>query len=134
MTWFKWEAWWWFYKGRNMYPIICNKNRWCILKYFWFVFVFLLTHRDVHCQILRRNGRDMGKKIWIALHVKYRLFLSDFNESWTFSSDFSKNTQISSLIEIHPVGAELFHVDRKRDRQTDMMKLIVAFHSSAKSA
>jgi len=26
---------------------------------------------------------------------------------------------------IHPVGAKLFHVDRQRDRETDMSKLIV---------
>ena len=36
---------------------------------------------------------------------------------------FSKNTQMSNLIKIRPVGAELFHVDR----QTDMTQLIVFF-------
>jgi hypothetical protein len=33
--------------------------------------------------ILSRNERDM-KKMYIDLHVKYPLFLSDFNESWIF--------------------------------------------------
>ena len=37
---------------------------------------------------------------------------------------FEKNTQISNFIEIRPVGAELFHVDRH-------MKLIVAFRNFA---
>jgi hypothetical protein len=35
-------------------------------------------------------------------------------------------------MKIRPVGAELFRVDRW-DRQTDMTKLIVAFHNFAKA-
>ena len=42
-----------------------------------------------------------------------------------FLSGFSKKAQISGLIKIRPVGAELFHVDS----QTDMTKLIVAFRN-----
>jgi hypothetical protein len=30
-------------------------------------------------------------------------------------------------MKIHPVGAELFHVDRQTDRQTDMKKLMEGF-------
>jgi hypothetical protein len=30
-------------------------------------------------------------------------------------------------MKIRPVGTELFHADRRTDRQTDMTKLIVAF-------
>jgi hypothetical protein len=45
---------------------------------------------------------------------------------------YLKNTQISNLIKIHPLGAESFHadgwMDGRTDRQTDMMKLIAAFH------
>jgi hypothetical protein len=38
--------------------------------------------------------------------------LSNFNESWIFSADFSKKkAQISSFIEFRPVGAELLHND-----------------------
>ena len=32
---------------------------------------------------------------------------------------FSKQYQISSFIKIRPVGAELFHADREKDRLTD---------------
>ena len=39
---------------------------------------------------------------------------------------FLKNTQISNLIKVHPVGAELFHADGQTDRETEMTKLIVA--------
>jgi len=41
-----------------------------------------------------------------------------------FPDRFSKITQLSKFISVCPVGAELFHADG----QTDMAKLIVAFH------
>jgi hypothetical protein len=34
--------------------------------------------------ILRRSKQDMIKKIYIGLHVKYLLFLLDFNENLLF--------------------------------------------------
>ena len=37
----------------------------------------------------RRTERDMIKNVY-CLHVKYRLFLSDFYESWIFSTDCRK--------------------------------------------
>jgi hypothetical protein len=36
-------------------------------------------------------------------------------------------------MKIRPVGAELFHVDRRTDEWTDMTKLIVAFRNFAKA-
>jgi hypothetical protein len=39
--------------------------------------------------------------------------------------------QISNIIQIRPAGAELFHADQQMDGQTDMTKLIVAFHNFA---
>jgi hypothetical protein len=44
---------------------------------------------------------------------------------------FSKNTQISNFMKICPVGAELFHVELQTDKETDMMKPVVAFHNFA---
>jgi hypothetical protein len=45
-------------------------------------------------------------EIWIALYVKYPVFLSDFNEPWIFSTDFRNNSQISNFIKLRPVGAD----------------------------
>jgi hypothetical protein len=59
--------------------------------------------------------------MYIGLHVKYLLFLLDFNETWIFSTDFQK-ILVSNTMKIRPVGAE-FHANG----QADMTKLIVAF-------
>jgi len=61
---------------------------------------------------------------WCACNVP--LFLQVFMK-FEFSHRFSKNTQISNLMKVRPLGAELFHADG----QTDMTKLIVACHSFA---
>ena len=53
----------------------------------------------------------------IGLHVKYRLFLLDFNQSWIFRTDFSKNPQ---SIQWQP------RCSMRTDRQTDR-------HDKAKS-
>jgi hypothetical protein len=63
--------------------------------------------------------------MYIDPHVKLLLFLSDLNETWIFSID---------LMKIHPVGAELFHVNGRTDNQTDMTKLIFAFRKCAEAS
>jgi len=35
-----------------------------------------------------------------------------------FLGSFSKNTQISNVMKIRPVRAELFHADRRTDKHT----------------
>ena len=63
--------------------------------------------------------------MYIALHVKYRLFLADFNKNLNFTDRFSKNTQIPNFMKIHPMAAELFLADGRTDKE----KLIVAFRN-----
>ena len=67
--------------------------------------------------------------MYTGLRVKYPIFMSDVNETWIFSTNFRKNTEISNLIKIFPVAVELFHADRR----TDTTKLIVGFRSFAKA-
>ena len=70
--------------------------------------------------ILRRTERDMIK-MYIGLHVKYRLLLSDFDEAWIFSTDLWKNTQVSNFIKNMSSGSRDVPWER-----TDMTKLTVA--------
>jgi hypothetical protein len=42
------------------------------------------------------------------------IFLPDFNETLILDS-FTKNTQISNVMHICPVGAEFFHMDGQTD-------------------
>jgi hypothetical protein len=69
------------------------------------------------------NERDMIiNEYWCSC----KMCLSDFNETWIFSTDFRKI--LKCLISRKcPVGTELFHTDRR----TDMTKLLVAFRSFA---
>jgi hypothetical protein len=47
------------------------------------------------------------------------------------SRQIQKRPQITNLMKIRPVGAELFHADGQRDGWSDMTKLIVAFNNFA---
>ena len=60
--------------------------------------------------------------MYIGRYVKCPLFLLDFNETWIFSTDFRKKPQISNLIQIRPVVAELF----RADGQTNMTNSVVS--------
>jgi len=51
----------------------------------------------------------------ISLNVKYPLFLSHFNGTWIFFTEFRKSSNIK-FYEICPVGAKLFHADGRTDR------------------
>jgi hypothetical protein len=63
--------------------------------------------------------------MYVGLCAKYLLFLSDFNETWIFSTDFLKNPEIWNVIKIRPVRADVSHADRR----TDVTKVIVAFRN-----
>jgi hypothetical protein len=68
-------------------------------------------------------------------HVNYLLFLSGFNQNGITWIDIPNNSQISSFMKTSPVGAVLFHADRRgdgrSDRRTDMTKPTVAFRNLA---
>jgi len=47
--------------------------------------------------------------------------------TFEFSQHIFSNVEISNFMKIHSVGVELFHLDGRTDRQTDMTEPIVAF-------
>jgi len=53
----------------------------------------------------------------IKLHIKYPLFMSDFNEI-DFSRQIFENNEILNFMKIRPMPAELFHADRRMERQS----------------
>ena len=55
--------------------------------------------------------------MYIGLHVMCLLFLSDFSETWIFSTGLKKTSQKSIFMKILSVGAEIFHADEQTDRQ-----------------
>jgi hypothetical protein len=57
-------------------------------------------------------------QFYIDLHLMYRLFFSELDEAWIFSTDFRKYSN-TSCMKISPAGAELFHEEGKIDRQID---------------
>jgi hypothetical protein len=69
--------------------------------------------------------------MYIGLRVKYPLYSSDFNETWILMTDFRKllKYKISwKSLQWQPIS---MLADKRTDRQTDMMKLIVAFRNFA---
>jgi len=71
----------------------------------------------------------MWSKMYMGLHVKYRLFWLDFNETWILWTGFRIIPPVSNFMKIRPVGAELFRADGR----TAMMTVIVAFRTFVKA-
>jgi hypothetical protein len=97
-----------------------------ILKKCVFIFCIILSETFLILKIIQRD-------IIIKLHrslFKYLLFLSDFNETWIFSTDFRKI--LSYQISWKPVEWEP-NCSMRLDRRIDITKLIVAFRNFAKA-
>ena len=81
---------------------------------FDFLYNFGLNHFSFYEEM-----SEIWSKMYFGLTVKYPLFLSDFNETWSVLDRFSKHPQISNFIKIRHVDAELFHADGQKDRHDE---------------
>jgi len=99
------------------------ENKMCVLI-FSTTFVWNISHSKERSEILSQSFVDFS--------VKYTLFLSDFKETWVFST-FSKNNQALNSTKICAMRVESFHGNGRTDRQTDrwtvMRKPIIAFRN-----
>jgi len=68
--------------------------------------------------------------MYTGFYVKCLLFLSTFNHTWVFTTDFSETSPGWDFLKICPAGEE-FCADRRTDGHTDMMKLTVTFRNFA---
>ena len=82
------------------------------------VFWFSVQHLSETFLILGRNERDMTKQLYWS-SCKVPILLSDFNETWIFSTDFRKDFHIPNFMKIRPVGVELSHEDGQTERHYD---------------
>jgi hypothetical protein len=72
--------------------------------------------------------------MYLDLHVKYPLFLSDFNGTWFISTKFRLIFKYQIARVSIPVGYELFYADGRTDGQTYMSKLLVEFLNFTKAS
>jgi hypothetical protein len=89
------------------------------------VFWFFLQILPGTFLVLRRN--DKKNVCWPSRKVP--VILVRFYWNLDFLNRFSKKTEISNFKKIRPLGAELFHADRR----ADMTKVTVTFRSFANS-
>ena len=85
------------------------------------LFRFSLQRLSETYFILDRTERDMIKTP-IGLHGNKRYICRNF-KGIDCPDIFSKNIYISNIIKIRPVRSELFHADRRTDRQ-DAAKVV----------
>ena len=72
------------------------------------------------------NWTIFGKTL-LNINVCFDVCIVRFEWNLNILDKFSKNTQVSNFMKIHPMGAQLFHADGQVDKETDIMKLTVAF-------
>jgi hypothetical protein len=65
--------------------------------------------------------------MYVGIHVKYTRYSCKISAKREFSRQSFRKCSVSNFKIIRPVGAELFHADRR----TDMTKPIVAFRNFA---
>jgi hypothetical protein len=96
------------------------------------VFLFSIQLLSEKFLILRRNERDTIKKYILQPSCKINFYSCQILIKLEFSGQsIEKNIQISNMMKIRPVGAELFHADGQRDRHDEDNSRVSQFCESA---
>jgi hypothetical protein len=101
------------HKRHDFRKKIFNEHKMCVSI---FSTTFVWTYR-----ILRGNKR-MWYKMYIGLHVKYLLFMQDFNETWIFSTEFQRILKCQTswkFVQWEPSCSTDGRTDGQTDKRTD---------------
>jgi NADH:ubiquinone oxidoreductase subunit len=84
-------------------------------------------------QVLFENISHSKKNLARYRYKRRNVFMNGSRYSCRILTklELSRRIKKKSVIEIRPVGAELFHADWQKDGRTDMTKLTVAFRNFA---
>jgi len=87
-----------------IFPTLSHKRHdfWKIITEHKMCFDFLYNFCLKHFSLLEEFS-DKWSKMYVGLHVKYPIFLSDSNGNWIFSTCLRKKMQILNLIKIRPL-------------------------------
>jgi hypothetical protein len=96
------------------------------------VCIHFLYNFCLKCFSFWEEFSEILPQMFIRLHIKYPLFLSDLDKTWIFCQIFER-PQISNLMKIRQIGAELFHVDRQTDRHEEASSCFSQFWKSTKT-
>ena len=94
-----------------------------IIEYKLFVPIFFLKFCLKHFVFLEELS-EILLKMYIGLHVKYLLLLSDFNETWIFSTDFRKKTTNIKFNENPSCGSRVIPCGRTDRHDEDNSRFL----------
>jgi hypothetical protein len=100
--------------------IFGKKKFYCTKIYFDFCTKFCLKYLS-----RREELRGILSQMYIGLHVKYQLFLSDFNENLNFLKGFSKKFPNMNFHENPSSGIRFVPSDRQTDKYNETINLLM---------
>jgi len=103
--------------------IFFSKKKKKIIEYKLFVPIFFLKFCLKHFVFLEELS-EILLKMYIGLHVKYLLLLSDFNETWIFSTDFRKKTTNIKFNENPSCGSRVIPCGRTDRHDEDNSRFL----------
>jgi len=117
------------------FSTLCHKRQDFHGKKYW-TKMCLLIFSTIFVQNVSHSKKNWARRGIMSVHwssCKVRVFLGGFDESWTFSTDFSKHNQILDFIKSVQWEPSGLRIDGQTDRgrQSEVTNFIVALRSFA---